>query len=48
VLSTEEPPEDPGSLTKLVQKLDPGYKLRPGPCVFDGNEIRSETVSYSR
>jgi len=47
VLSTEEPPEDPGSLTRLVQKLNPAYGLRPGPCVFDGQEIRSETVAYA-
>ena len=47
VLSTEEPPEDPGSLTKLVTKLVATYQLRPGPCVFDGEEIRSETVAYS-
>ena len=48
VFSTEEPPEDPGSITRLVQKLNPGYKLRPGPCVYDGNEIRSEVVSYEQ
>lgn len=47
VLSTEEPPENPGTLTKLVQKLEPSYRLRPGPCVYDGTEIRSETVFYS-
>lgn len=47
VFSTEEPPEDPGSITRLVQQLEAGYKLRPGPCVFDGKEIRSEVVFYS-
>lgn len=47
VLSTEEPPEDPGALTRLVRKLVPEYQPRPGPCVYDGNEIRSETVAYS-
>jgi FkbM family methyltransferase len=46
VFSTEEPPENPGSIMRLVKQIRPDYEFRPGPCIFDGSEIRSETVFF--
>ncbi|MGH9719823.1 MAG: FkbM family methyltransferase [Bryobacteraceae bacterium] len=45
-LSTEEGPEDPLTINNLVLTLSPLYKLRPGPCFFDGDEIRNEVIFF--
>ena len=38
--STEESPEDPLSLTRLIQRLASSYHERSGPCLLDTNEVR--------
>ena len=44
--STEEAPEDPLSLTKLIQSAVPSYSVRCGPCLFDGDEVRTDVMFY--
>jgi FkbM family methyltransferase len=44
--STEEAPEDPLSLTRLIQDLAPSYHERSGPCLFDTNEVRTDVMFY--
>lgn len=44
--STEEAPEDPLSLTKLIQSVVPSYQVRCGPCLFDGDEVRTDVMFY--
>ena len=44
--STEEAPEDPQSLTKLIQGLAPSYHERSGPCLFNVNEVRTDVMFY--
>lgn len=44
--STEEAPEDPLSLTRLIQSLAPSYHERCGPCLFDGSEVRTDVMFY--
>ena len=44
--STEEAPEDPLALTRLIQSLAPSYRERCGPCLFDGSEVRTDVMFY--
>jgi FkbM family methyltransferase len=44
--STEEAPEDPLSLTKLIQGIAPTYRERAGPCLFDTSEVRTDVMFY--
>jgi FkbM family methyltransferase len=44
--STEEPPEDPLSLTRLIQGLAPSYHERSGPCLFDIDQVRTDVMFY--
>lgn len=44
--STEEAPEDPLALTKLIRSIAPSYHERSGPCLFDGYEVRTDTMLY--
>jgi FkbM family methyltransferase len=44
--STEEAPEDPLALTRLIQGLAPSYRERAGPCLFDTSEVRTDVMFY--
>jgi FkbM family methyltransferase len=44
--STEEAPEEPAALTKAVLALDPRYKVRCGPCLYTGDEIRTDVMFF--
>lgn len=44
--STEEAPEDPLALTRLIQELVPSYHARAGPCLFDTTEVRTDVMFY--
>jgi len=46
VISTEEPPENPGEIHDAVLRADPSYKLHAGPCLFTGDEIRNDTLFF--
>ncbi len=46
VISTEEAPEDPQSIYSAVMSVAPGYRFRPGPCLFTGDEIRNDTIFF--
>lgn len=45
-ISTEEAPEDPAALATAALRLNPAYRLRCGPCIFDGDEIRTDVVFF--
>jgi FkbM family methyltransferase len=45
-LSTEEPPEDPATLTSLVSKLQPAYQAKCGPCLAADGQIRTDVMFY--
>ena len=44
--STEEAPEDPAALSKAVLALDSRYKVRCGPCLYTGDEIRTDVMFF--
>lgn len=44
--STEEAPEDPLALTRLIQSVAPSYRERCGPCLFDGSAVRTDVMFY--
>jgi FkbM family methyltransferase len=45
-ISTEEPPENPKSITELIQRLAPGYEMKCGPCVLANNYISTDVVFF--
>lgn len=45
-LSTEEPPEDPAALTRMVTGLQPAYAARCGPCLVVSGLIRTDVMFY--
>lgn len=45
-LSTEEPPEDPATLTGIVAGLQPAYRATCGPCLAADGQIRTDVMFY--
>ena len=45
-ISTEEAPDDPAAITRLVHSMVPEYSVRCGPCIADGTEIRTDVMFY--
>ncbi|MGC4051179.1 MAG: FkbM family methyltransferase [Paludibaculum sp.] len=45
-LATEEPPEDPASLTAQVQEFKAGYTAICGPCFLIEKEVRTDVMFY--
>lgn len=45
-LSTEDPPEDPAALTKLLATLAPGYRHTCGPCILISGQIRTDVMFF--
>lgn len=45
-LSTEEPPEDPASLNRVVNSLQPAYRAACGPCLAADGQIRTDVMFY--
>lgn len=45
-LATEEPPEDPASLTAQVDQFKSGYKAICGPCFLIEKEVRTDVMFY--
>jgi FkbM family methyltransferase len=46
VISTEEAPEDPAAINAAVLAIAPNYTRHCGPCLFDGDEIRTDTIRF--
>jgi FkbM family methyltransferase len=46
VISTEEAPEDPSRIASKVKALSADYQFRCGPCLFNGDEIRTDVVFF--
>lgn len=46
VVSVEEAPEDPAAIRAAVLALAPNYRVRCGPCLFTGDEIRNDTIFF--
>jgi hypothetical protein len=46
VISTEEEPEDPAAIREAIMRIAPGYRFRPGPCLFGEGEIRNDTLFF--
>jgi FkbM family methyltransferase len=46
VISVEEGPEDPATIKAAVMQIAPDYRFRPGPCMFDRDEIRNDTIFF--
>jgi FkbM family methyltransferase len=45
-LSTEDPPEDPAALTRLLATLAPGYRHTCGPCILISGQIRTDVMFF--
>lgn len=45
-LSTEEPPEDPTTLNRVVNTLQPAYRAMCGPCLAANGQIRTDVMFY--
>jgi FkbM family methyltransferase len=46
IISTEEAPEDPAAINDAVLKIASDYNRHCGPCLFDGKEIRTDTIRF--
>jgi hypothetical protein len=46
VISTEEDTDDPVAIQARMAAIDPNYKFRPGPCLLDRDDVRTDVVFF--
>ena len=39
-------PPRPATIKAAVMHIGPDYRFRPGPCLFDRDEIRNDTIFF--
>jgi len=44
--STEEQVDDAGAIAVLAKKIQPGYEVRPGPCLVHGDSIYTDVLFF--
>ena len=45
-VSTEEVADDALAISRLVQKIQPGYQMKCGPCLTDGKDVYTDVLFF--